>query len=93
MLRTVVVSFCLLLAFLAVDNVALVFLVRETLGGSAIAYGLVEAVFGVGMLAGSFLLLGGGGMTAARLLLAELRPQHGGDAGLRRSRRASPSSP
>ena len=33
MLRTVTISICLLVAFLAVDNVALVFLVRETLGG------------------------------------------------------------
>jgi MFS family permease len=68
-LRTVVVSSCLVLLFIAIDNVALVFLVRETLGGSATAFGIVEATFGVGMLVGSFSLLGGGGMTAARLLL------------------------
>ena len=68
-LRTVVVSSCLLLAFIAIDNVAIVFLVRETLGGSAVGYGVVEAAFGIGMLVGSFSLLGGGGMTAARLLL------------------------
>jgi MFS family permease len=70
-LRTVTVSICLLVAFLAVDNVALVFLVRETLGGSAFVYGLIEAVFGVGMLAGSFWILrgGGGGWAAPRLYL------------------------
>jgi MFS family permease len=69
MLRTVSISLGLLVAFLAVDNVALVFLVRETLGGSAFAYGLIEAVFGVGMLAGSFWILRGGGWAAPRLYL------------------------
>jgi MFS family permease len=71
MLRTVAISICLLVAFLAVDNVALVFLVRDTLGGSAFAYGLIEAVFGVGMLAGSFWILRGrgGGWAAPRLYL------------------------
>jgi MFS family permease len=56
-LRAVAVSMCLLLAFLAVDNVALVFLVRETLGGSAAGYGAIEFCFGLGMLAGSFWVL------------------------------------
>ena len=71
MLRTVTVSLFLLVSFLAVDNVALVFLVRETLGGSAFAYGLIEAVFGVGMLAGSFWILRGrgGSWAASRLYL------------------------
>jgi MFS family permease len=70
-LRAVTLSICVLLAFLAVDNVAAVFLVRETLGGSAFAYGLIEAVFGVGMLAGSFWILrgSGGGWAAQRLYL------------------------
>lgn len=71
LLRTVTISLFLLVAFLAVDNVALVFLVRDTLGGSAIAYGLIEAVFGVGMLAGSFWILrgAGGGWAPQRLYL------------------------
>lgn len=70
-MRTVAVSICLLVCFLAVDNVALVFLVRDTLGGSAFAYGLIEAVFGIGMLAGSFWILGGAGgrWMATRLYL------------------------
>jgi MFS family permease len=70
-MRAVVVSICLLLAFISVDNVALVFLVRETLGGSAIAFGLIEAAFGIGMLAGSFWILrgSGGGWAAPRLYL------------------------
>jgi MFS family permease len=70
LLRTVTVSLFLLVSFLAVDNVALVFLVRDTLGGSAFAYGLIEAVFGVGMLTGSFWILRTGGRwAAARLYL------------------------
>jgi MFS family permease len=68
-LRTVVVSSCFLLAFIAIDNVALVFLARETLGGSGTGYGIVEATFGIGMLVGSFALLRGSRMGAARLLL------------------------
>jgi predicted MFS family arabinose efflux permease len=56
-LRAVAVSMCLLLAFLAVDNVALVFLVRDTLSGSAAAYGAIEFCWGVGMLIGSFWVL------------------------------------
>jgi predicted MFS family arabinose efflux permease len=68
-MRAVVVSICLLLAFIAVDNVAAVFLVRDTLGGSAFAYGLIEAIFGFGMLAGSFWILrGSGGRWAATRL-------------------------
>jgi MFS family permease len=69
LLRTVVFSTCLLVAFVAVDNVALVFLARDTLGGSATAFGIVEVAFGIGMLVGSFALMRGGGTTAARLLL------------------------
>ncbi|HKZ15745.1 MAG TPA: MFS transporter [Solirubrobacterales bacterium] len=56
-LRAVAVSMCLLLAFLSVDNVALVFLARETLGGSAAAFGVIEFCFGLGMLLGSFWVL------------------------------------
>jgi MFS family permease len=56
-LRAVSLSMCLLLAFLAVDNVALVFLVRETLAGSAAAYGAIEFCWGAGMLIGSFWVL------------------------------------
>jgi MFS family permease len=70
-MRALVVSIFLLLAFISVDNVALVFLVRETLGGSAFAFGLIEATFGIGMLAGSFWILrgSGGGWAAPRLYL------------------------
>jgi MFS family permease len=69
LLRLLAINMFLLIAFIAVDNVALVFLVRETLGGSAFAYGVIEAVFGAGMLAGTFWILRGrgGGWTATRL--------------------------
>jgi MFS family permease len=60
-LRAMAASLFLLVAFIAVDNVALVFLVRETLEGSALAYGVIEAVFGIGMLVGSFWILRGRG--------------------------------
>lgn len=51
--RTFVIVLFLGVAFAAVDNVALVFLVRETLGGGPLAFGLVSAAFGVGMIAAS----------------------------------------
>jgi MFS family permease len=49
--RLFVITLFLGLAFAAVDNVALVFLVRETLGGGPLAFGSVLGVFGVGMIA------------------------------------------
>jgi MFS family permease len=60
-LRATAISIFLLVSFIAVDNVALVFLVRETLHGSALAYGVIEAVFGVGMLLGTFWIIRGRG--------------------------------
>lgn len=75
------------LAFAAIDNVALVFLVEDRLGGSATAYGLVQAAFGVGMLVASGvlvgvsrqlgegrLLLGGGAATIAGSLATAAAP-------------------
>ena len=44
------------MAFVAVDNVALVFLTRDVLGLNAFGFGAVAAAFGVGMLAGSVAL-------------------------------------
>jgi MFS family permease len=52
-LRTLLIALFLGVAFAGLDNVALVFLVRETLGGGPLAFGLVTAAYGVGMLAGS----------------------------------------
>ena len=51
--RTLIVALFVGVAFAGLDDVALVFLVRDTLGGSPLAYGLVTGAYGVGMLAGS----------------------------------------
>ena len=51
--RTLIVALFVGVAFAGLDDVALVFLVRDTLGGSALAYGLVAGAYGIGMLAGS----------------------------------------
>jgi MFS family permease len=51
--RTFVIVLFLGVAFAAVDNVALVFLVRETLGGGSLAFGLVSAAYGIGMMVAS----------------------------------------
>jgi MFS family permease len=51
--RAIVVALFLAVAFAAMDNVALVFLVRQTLDGSPLAFGLLTAAFGAGMIAAS----------------------------------------
>ena len=68
-LRSVILSMTMLVAFAGVDNVALVFLVRDTLGGGAAAYGTAMAVFGVGMVAGSALVIRYAKWRAERILL------------------------
>ena len=52
-LRALVVALVVFVAFAAIDNVALVFLVEDELSGSATAYGLVQGCFGLGMLLAS----------------------------------------
>jgi MFS family permease len=52
-IRTLIVALFLGVAFAGLDDVALVFLVRDTLGGSALAFGLVTGAYGVGMILGS----------------------------------------
>jgi MFS family permease len=54
--RTFLIVLFLGVAFAAVDNVALVFLVRDTLGGGRLAFGVVAGAFGVGMIAASTIL-------------------------------------
>ena len=54
--RSLMVGTFLVVAFVAVDNVALVFLTRDVLHTSAFGFGAVAAAFGVGMLAGSVVL-------------------------------------
>jgi len=56
-IRALTIGLLLSVSFLALDDVALVFLVRDTLGGSSAAYGFVVAAFGVGMVAASAALL------------------------------------
>jgi MFS family permease len=56
-IRALVVGVFLLVAFAAVDNVALVFLTRDTLHLSATGFGIVAAGFGIGMLVSSAGLL------------------------------------
>src|SRR5919201_4148840 len=51
--RLLVFALFVAVAFAAMDNVALVFLVRETLHGSPLAFGLLSAAYGVGMIAAS----------------------------------------
>jgi MFS family permease len=88
--RALVLGLLLVVSFAAVDNVALVFLVQGSLGGSASAYGATQACFGVGMLAASLtlgrarsrrppstLLLGGVLATATGTLLTGLAPSVG----------------
>jgi MFS family permease len=54
--RAVVVTLFVGVAFAAVDNVALVFLTRDDLGGGEAAFGVVSSAFGFGMLAASLAL-------------------------------------
>ena len=68
-LRSLLFGMAMLVAFAGVDNVALVFLVRDTLGASAAAYGAAMAIFGVGMIAGSALVIRYTHWRAERLLL------------------------
>jgi MFS family permease len=67
--RAITLTIFFMFAFLAIDNVALVFLVRDTLGGGATAYGLVSATFGVGMLLGSLGIMRGSRHSPPRLYL------------------------
>ena len=70
--RAVVLTLFFGLVFLAMDNVALVFLVRDTLGNGAVAFGLASTAFGVGMLVGALALLGRQRLGAATLWLLGL---------------------
>jgi MFS family permease len=55
-IRSLMLGTFLLVAFVAVDNVALVFLTRDVLRLNALGFGAVAATFGVGMLAASVVL-------------------------------------
>jgi MFS family permease len=68
-IRALVIALFLGVAFAAVDNVALVFLVKESLHGSPVAFGVVGGAYGVGMLAGSLGLSWKGTAMSVSLLL------------------------
>jgi MFS family permease len=55
--RALVAGLLLSVGFLALDDVALVFLVRDELGASSTAFGLVVSAFGVGMIVASSALV------------------------------------
>lgn len=55
--RVATLAMLFMFAFVSIDNVALVFLVRDTLDGGSAAYGVVSAIFGVGMLLGSVVVM------------------------------------
>jgi MFS family permease len=88
-LRGLLLSMGMMVAFAGVDNVALVFLVRETLGGGSFAFGAAMAAFGVGMLLATAVLVrfprwpaerlafGGTAATAAGTTLTGLSPSLG----------------
>jgi len=86
-IRALLIGVFLLVTFAAVDNVALVFLTRDTLHLNALGFGLVTAAFGFGMLASSIgllawrrpmrpaaLLVGAWFLTAAGTLVTGLVP-------------------
>jgi MFS family permease len=56
-LRSLMLALAMLVAFAGVDNVAMVFLVKDTLGASSGAYGAAMTAFGVGMVGGSLLVV------------------------------------
>lgn len=68
-LRALLLAITMMVAFAGVDNVGLVFLVRHTLHESATAFGFAMAVFGVGMVAGSALLVRYSGLRAETMMV------------------------
>jgi MFS family permease len=50
-IRGLLIGIFFAVAFAAMDNVALVFLVRDTFGGGALAFGALSAAYGAGMVA------------------------------------------
>jgi MFS family permease len=84
--RTVILAIFLTSAFLDVNNLALVFLVRETLDAGPVAFGIAFGAFGIGMLAASAwavareprsparMFLSGLGLCAAGILMTGLSP-------------------
>jgi MFS family permease len=69
--RAVIVTLFLGVAFAALDNVALVFLIRDVLDASAVSFGVVTSSYGIGMvLAAVVLVRARGRHSAVRYFLA-----------------------
>lgn len=66
--RTVVLGFCAVVACNGVDDIALVFLATDTLGGGPSAVGLLLAGVGIGLLVGYLLLARVGGRVPMAVL-------------------------
>lgn len=79
--RALVLGTFVLVAFLALDNVALVFLVTGDLAASPGSYGLVQAGYGVAMVLGSVAVLRRPRVTAQRWLVAGAVLGAGGTVG------------
>jgi MFS family permease len=67
--RVITLTFSIVVVFVAIDDVALVYLVRDTLHASASAVGLVLGGVGVGLLAGYLLLARYSGRAAMTAVL------------------------
>jgi len=67
--RVTTLALLFMFAFVSIDNVAFVFLVRDTLGAGSATYGVVSAIFGIGMLVGAIAVMRRTG-TPATLLFA-----------------------
>jgi MFS family permease len=70
--RALTITMAIAVAFLAVDSVALPFLIRDTLDGGPAAYGLASGAFGIGMIAASLVLAFRPGRSPAAIYLAGL---------------------
>lgn len=67
--RALALGTVVLVAFFALGNVALVFLIRDSLGAPAATLGAAQTVYGLGMLAGSLSLVRRGGSSPVAWLL------------------------
>ena len=71
-IRALTITFFMAISFLALADVGLPFLIRDTLGGGPAAYGVATGAFGCGMLAASLTLAFRPGRSPARVYLAGL---------------------
>jgi MFS family permease len=81
-LRSLIFAMTMLVAFAGVDNVAMVFLVKDTLGASSGAYGAAMTAFGVGMVGGSLLVVRYPDWRPERILLGSFTATAGSAAAL-----------